>query len=46
MDEARAAVLRGDPSATVKRRLRLICDRAFELLEGGVRGYGRRAKTR
>jgi len=41
MDDVRAAVLRGDPSAAVKRRLRRTCDRAFELLERGVCGYGR-----
>jgi len=40
MDDARAAVLRGDASAAAKRRIRRTCDRAFELLEGGVRGYG------
>ena len=46
MEDARAAVLRGDASAAVKRRLRRTCDRAFELLENGVRGYGRRGKAR
>ncbi len=46
MEDARAAVLRGDASAAVKRRLRRTCDRAFELLESGVRGYGRRGKAR
>jgi len=46
MDDARAAVLRGAASAAVKRRLRRTCDRAFELLESGVRGYGRLGKPR
>jgi len=45
MDDARAAILRGDASAGAKRRLRRTCDRAFELLESGVRGYGRRGKA-
>jgi hypothetical protein len=44
MEDARAAVLRGDPAAVVKRKLRRTCDRAFELLERGVRGYGRQGK--
>lgn len=43
MEDARAAVLRGDASAPAKRRLRKTCDRAFELLDGGVRDYGRRS---
>jgi AcrR family transcriptional regulator len=43
MEDARATVLRGDASPTAMRRLRRTCDRAFELLEGGLRGYGRRA---
>ena len=46
MDDARAAILRGDAAATAKRRLRRTCDRAFELLESGVRGYGRRDAAR
>jgi len=45
-EDARAAILRGDASAAAKRRLRRTCDRAFELLESGVRGYGRRRKER
>ena len=40
MEEARAAILRGDASTATKRRLRRTCDRAFELLESGVQGYG------
>jgi len=44
MDDTRAAVLRGDAAAAMKRRLRGTCDRAFELLEGGMRDYGRRGK--
>ena len=43
-EAARAAALRGDAVASTKRRLRQACDRAFELLEGGVRGYGRKAR--
>jgi AcrR family transcriptional regulator len=46
MEEARAAVLRGDTAAVVRRKLRRTCDRAFELLESGVRGYGRQGKGR
>jgi len=46
MEDARAAVLRGDTAAVVKRKLRRTCDRAFELLEGGVRDYGRQGKGR
>ncbi len=45
MEEARVAVLRGDASAAVKRKLRRTCDSAFELLESGVRGYGCRGKV-
>ncbi len=41
LDEARAAILRGDSAPVVKRHLRRTCDRAFELLDGGVRGYAR-----
>lgn len=46
MDDARAAVLRGDAPVAAKRRLRRTCDHAFELLENGVRGYGRRNDAR
>jgi AcrR family transcriptional regulator len=46
MEDARAAILRGDSVGTAKRRLRRTCERAFELLEGGLRGYGRRGKGR
>jgi AcrR family transcriptional regulator len=42
MESARAAALRGDAVAPTKRRLRRACDRAFELLEGGVRSYGKK----
>jgi hypothetical protein len=45
-EDACAAILRGDASVAAKRRLRRTCDRAFELLESGVRGYGRRRKER
>ena len=41
-ESASAAALRGDAVAPTKRRLRQACDRAFALLEGGVRGYGRK----
>jgi AcrR family transcriptional regulator len=44
MEDARAAVLRGDAVAAAKRRLSRACDHAFELLESGVRGYGQRGK--
>jgi AcrR family transcriptional regulator len=44
MEDARMAVLRGDALGAAKRRLRRTCDRAFELLETGVRGYGRKGK--
>jgi hypothetical protein len=44
MENARAAILRGDASAKAKRRLRRTCDRAFELLESGVRSYGSKAR--
>jgi AcrR family transcriptional regulator len=40
MEDARAAILRSDASTATKRRLRRTCDRAFELLESGVQGYG------
>jgi AcrR family transcriptional regulator len=42
MESARAAALRGDGVAPTKRRLQLSCDRAFALLEGGVRGHGKK----
>ena len=42
MESAHTAALRGDAVAPTKRRLREACDRAFELLEGGVRGYGKK----
>jgi AcrR family transcriptional regulator len=42
LESARAAALRGDAVASTRRRLRQACDRAFELLEGGVRGYGKK----
>jgi len=42
MEGARAAALRGDAAAPTRRRLRRACDRAFALLEGGVRGYGKK----
>jgi AcrR family transcriptional regulator len=42
IESARAAALRGDAVAPTKRRLRRACDRAFVLLEGGVRGYGKK----
>jgi AcrR family transcriptional regulator len=46
MEDARAAVLRGDAVGVAKRKLSRACDRAFELLESGVRGYGARGKLR
>jgi AcrR family transcriptional regulator len=42
IETARAAALRGDAVASTKRRLRQACDRAFALLEGGTRGYGKK----
>ena len=42
VESACAAALRGDAVASTKRRLRQACDRAFELLEGGMRGYGKK----
>ncbi len=42
MESAGAAALRGDAVASTKRRLRQVCDRAFVLLEGGMRGYGKK----
>jgi AcrR family transcriptional regulator len=41
-ESAGAAALRGDAVAPTKRKLRLACDRAFVLLEGGMRGYGKK----
>jgi AcrR family transcriptional regulator len=45
MESAGAAALRGDAVASTKRRLRKACDRAFVLLEGGLRGYGKKKAT-
>jgi AcrR family transcriptional regulator len=45
LESAAAAALRGDAVASTKRRLRQVCDRAFVLLEGGIRGYGRKKKA-
>src|ERR1700722_12539611 len=42
VESARTAALRGDTVASTKRKLRKACDRAFALLEGGVRGYGKK----
>jgi AcrR family transcriptional regulator len=42
MESAGAAALRGEAVASTKRRLRRACDRAFALLEGGMRGYGKK----
>jgi AcrR family transcriptional regulator len=42
METAGAAALQGDAVASTKRRLRQACDRAFVLLEGGMRGYGKK----
>ena len=42
MESAAAAALRGDAVVSTKRRLRQACDRAFVLLEGGMRGYGKK----
>jgi hypothetical protein len=44
MERAGAAALRKDAVAPTKRRLREACDRAFVLLEGGMRGYGKKRK--
>jgi AcrR family transcriptional regulator len=41
-ESVRAAAPGGDAVASTKRRLRQACDRAFALLEGGVRGYGKK----
>lgn len=46
MDDARAALLRGEPRAVARRKLRRACDRAFELLEGAARDYGRKTDAR
>jgi AcrR family transcriptional regulator len=46
MERAGAAALRKDAVAPTKRRLREACDRAFVLLEGGLRGYGKKAAGR
>ncbi|HSY25794.1 MAG TPA: TetR family transcriptional regulator [Polyangiaceae bacterium] len=42
IESAGAAALRGDAVAPTKRRLRKACERAFVLLEGGMRGYGKK----
>jgi AcrR family transcriptional regulator len=42
LESATAAALRGDAVASTKRKLRQACDRAFALLEGGMRGYGKK----
>jgi AcrR family transcriptional regulator len=42
LESASAAAMRGDAVAPTKRRLHLACDRAFVLLEGGMRGYGKK----
>ncbi len=44
MESAAAAALRGDAVAPTKRKLRQACDKAFALLEGGMRGYGKKKK--
>jgi AcrR family transcriptional regulator len=46
LEDAVAAILRGDAAGLARRRLRQTCDRAFALLERGVKGYGRRSKAR
>jgi len=43
MESARAAALRGAAVSSTKRKLRQECDRAFALIEGGVRGYGKKS---
>jgi AcrR family transcriptional regulator len=43
MESASAAALRGDAVAPTKRRIRRACDRAFVLLEGGMRDYGKKS---
>jgi AcrR family transcriptional regulator len=42
VESVAAAALRGDAVAPTKRRLRQACDRAFVLLGGGIRGYGKK----
>ncbi|MEI9937401.1 MAG: TetR/AcrR family transcriptional regulator [Pseudomonadota bacterium] len=42
LESAFAAVLRGDAVVPTKRKLRQACDRAFALLERGLRGYGKK----
>jgi len=44
LESAFAAVLRGDAVAPTKRKLRQACDRAFALLEGGLRGFGKKGQ--
>jgi hypothetical protein len=46
LEDAVAAILRGDAPGPARRRLRRTCDRAFALLDRGVKGYGRRRKDR
>jgi AcrR family transcriptional regulator len=42
IESAGAAALRGDAVASTKRRLRKACNRAFVLLEEGMRSYGKK----
>jgi AcrR family transcriptional regulator len=42
LELASAAALRGDAVAATKRKLRQTCDRAFALLDGGLRDYGKK----
>jgi len=44
LESAFGAVLRGDAVAPTKRKLRQACDRAFALLEGGLRGFGKKGQ--
>jgi AcrR family transcriptional regulator len=46
VEEARTVVLQGQALGPAKRRLRRACDRAFELLEAGLRQYGRKPAER
>jgi AcrR family transcriptional regulator len=46
IEDARAAVLRGEGLGSAKRKLRRTCDLGFALLEGGAAEYGRRGKSR
>jgi hypothetical protein len=46
LEGARNAALRGDGVASTKRKLRQTCDRAFALLDGGVRAYGKKKAPR